>query len=359
MNTKFKINLNSKLIKYISILGLILICIATILNNINNKQTINTDNINFYKSKEAAFIGDNMIFAQNLDGGWNKRIYNKSLFKFFDILHFKYKKLFLTSSIDNDATVTEIEYLSKLYTETKITKYKKSAMKGIRYLLKIQYPNGGFPQRASKASLEYQYQITFNDRAMINVLQLFKDIIDKKEQYSYIDPHTYEKIITSYNKGIDCILKTQMTSGMWAAQYDRKKLTPCYGRTYEPPAIDTRESADIVLFLMKIDNPSNEIKNSIEKAVNWYNENAIKNKELKTCNQNKYSVLKLVNCSACKPIWARFYDINKNIPIFSDRSKVIKYNISEINQERMFSYDWYISSGNIVLDNYKNWKTKN
>ena len=46
------------------------------------------------------------------------------------------------STIDNNATSTEIRYLSRIYLATGIEKYKDAALEGIRYLLKAQYPNG-------------------------------------------------------------------------------------------------------------------------------------------------------------------------------------------------------------------------
>ena len=45
------------------------------------------------------------------------------------------------STIDNNATSTEIRYLSRIYLATGIEKYKDAALEGIRYLLKAQYPN--------------------------------------------------------------------------------------------------------------------------------------------------------------------------------------------------------------------------
>lgn len=50
------------------------------------------------------------------------------------------------STIDNDATSTEIRYLSRIYLATQIGKYKDAALNGILYILNSQYPNGGFPQ---------------------------------------------------------------------------------------------------------------------------------------------------------------------------------------------------------------------
>lgn len=43
------------------------------------------------------------------------------------------------STIDNNATTTEIEYLARLYLATQKAKYKEGVLNGIQYLLKAQY----------------------------------------------------------------------------------------------------------------------------------------------------------------------------------------------------------------------------
>jgi PelA/Pel-15E family pectate lyase len=42
------------------------------------------------------------------------------------------------------------------------------------------------------------------------------------------------------------------------------------------------------------------------------------------------------------PLWARFYEIGTNRPIFSGRDSVVKYQLSEIEYERRTGYRWYV-----------------
>ena len=312
----------------------------------------------FYKTKKASKIGDNLLFFQNIDGGWNKNITMNIDLNALDKIYLRHKKDIWFSTIDNDATVTEIDYLSKLYNATGKEKYKDAVRKGLIYLLVIQYENGGFPQKIFGVEHMYQLQITYNDKAMINVMRLLKKIVDDDEQYKFLDPNIREMALNAYERGIDCILKTQLKSGMWAAQYDRRLLIPCYGRSFEPPAIDTRESAEIVLFLMSIENPNDNIINAITKSIQWYKKNMITNKIPKTFIKKDKYYLHLTDCTECNPIWARFYELDRQIPIFSDRSERIKYDVSQISTERMFSYEWYVDAGNRVLEEYKIWKQK-
>ena len=40
-------------------------------------------------------------------------------------------------------------------------------------------------------------------------------------------------------------------------------------------------------------------------------------------------------------VWARFYEIGTNRPMFSGRDSIKKYAVSEIEQERRIGYGWY------------------
>ena len=56
------------------------------------------------------------------------------------------------------------------------------------------------------------------------------------------------------------------------------------------------------------------------------------------------------------PLWARFYEIETNRPIFSGRDSVKKYDIAEIESERRNGYAWYGSWGEGVAKRYGQWK---
>jgi len=53
-------------------------------------------------------------------------------------------------------------------------KYRTAVLKGIDYILKAQYPNGGWPQfYPPRAETPYQRYITFNDDAMVSINAVF------------------------------------------------------------------------------------------------------------------------------------------------------------------------------------------
>jgi len=52
-------------------------------------------------------------------------------------------------------------------------------------------------------------------------------------------------------------------------------------RAFEPPSICNEESAGVVKLLMNIKNPSKEVINSIQNAVQWFAESKILNTRVK------------------------------------------------------------------------------
>ena len=56
------------------------------------------------------------------------------------------------------------------------------------------------------------------------------------------------------------------------------------------------------------------------------------------------------------PLWARFYEIDTNRPMFSGRDGVKKYDIAEIESERRNGYAWHGAWGADVLKRYMVWK---
>lgn len=159
------------------------------------------------------------------------------------------------STIDNNATTTEIQYLARLYQATQKEKYKEGVLKGIQYLLKAQYDNGGWPQFYPRPT-GYYVQITYNDNAMVRVMQQLREIYEKQSPYTFIPDETCQQARKAFDKGIECILRTQVRQNgeltVWCAQHDRITLEPCKARAYELPSLSGQESDNIVLLLMSL-----------------------------------------------------------------------------------------------------------
>jgi PelA/Pel-15E family pectate lyase len=59
------------------------------------------------------------------------------------------------------------------------------------------------------------------------------------------------------------------------------------------------------------------------------------------------------------PLWARFYEIESNQPIFADRDGVPKSTLADIGYERRNGYSWYGRWPQKLLETeYPEWKQK-
>jgi pectinesterase len=316
-------------------------------------------------SDEAKRVAENVLLYQRDIGGWPK---NMAMHK--PLSDDQQRELLAIKSstedvtIDNGATFSEMVFLSKMYQFNPDERYKTAFVKGLDYLLDAQYENGGWPQFYPLRKGYYSH-ITFNDDAMINVLRIMKEISSSSGYFS-INPssETIKRTEKALQKGIDCILKTQYRQNgvltAWCAQHDEKTLLPAKARAYELPSLSGKESAQIVLFLMSLPNPSEEIKSSIKHAVVWFEKTKISGvKEIKIYNEKgKIIDKKLVKDETAGPLWARFMELKDNSPFFCDRDGIKRLSYDSISMERKTGYAWYTDEPEEVLKKYPKWVKK-
>ncbi|HEX2925817.1 MAG TPA: pectate lyase [Ruminiclostridium sp.] len=282
----------------------------------------------WFGSSEGIALADSIVQYQLSDGGWRKDMTVST------------SGSWGKSTIDNKTTTSQITVLAKTYNQTKNSKYMNSCMKGIDLLLNGQYSNGGWPQVFNDAGT-YHAHITYNDDAMIHVMNILTNVSKKAGDFTFIDSTRASKAATAVQKGIQCILNTQIiVNGVktaWCQQHDEVTLKPASARAYELPSICTSESVGIVNFLKSISNPGTDITEAINAAVNWFAKVQITG--IKVVNTGDDRIV--VTDSSAPPVWARFYEIGTNRPMFVDRDGSIHYQLSEISQERRAGYAWY------------------
>lgn len=319
------------------------------------------DRFFYLYTDEAKRIADNLVLYQLESGAWQKNVYFPA-----EITAEQKKKISANKkhvewgTIDNGSTTTEIIYLSKMYNVVRDEKYKKAALKGIEYLLEAQYENGGWPQFYPNAK-GYARHITYNDNAMVNVMRVLQDIFEYDPLYWYVPTSLREKAKTAFDKGVQCILATQVVQDgkptVWCAQHDFETLAPAKARAYELPSLSGQESDNIVLLLMDIPNPSPEIVAAVENAIAWFEKSKIEGIRLEYYrNDEGKRDYHVVACEKCPVLWARFYELDTNRPFFCDRDGIKKYDVSQIGHERRTGYSWYNNDGRSVLARYKMWK---
>jgi PelA/Pel-15E family pectate lyase len=320
-----------------------------------------------HKTTDLKEIGDNILLYQKNNGGWPKN------YDIFAVLTPAQKdsliqaKSVLNTTFDNGTSYTHVAALAQIYSSIGDERYKNAALKGIDFILSAQYSNGGWPQYYPLEN-NYSRHITYNDGAMIGILQLLKDITDGKQQYAFIDQKHREKIKKAYQKGLDCTVQLQIKDGgkltAWCQQYDEVSLQPAWARKFEPPCICNSESSEIVLFLMSIQHPDKKIIEAVKTTVKWFDESRILNTRVKTVNAppmtTPYRVSTtdrvVVDDAGAPPIWTRYYELKTHRPMFCNRDSSIVYSLAEVERERRDGYGWYTYAPQKVLDRYAAWQ---
>lgn len=321
----------------------------------------------WYGSDEAKLVAENVLLAQKEIGGWEKNKPYHKKFSASERAHYVNDKAEIGATFDNNATITELRFLAKVYSHFNDERYKKAFEKGLNYIFISQYKNGGWPQfyPVRKGHVAYSGHITYNDDAMVNTMNFLNEIFSGKEDYAslQISKGTKEKARKSYEKGIQCILNTQIVKDgkatVWCAQYDEITLAPANARSYELSSYSGSESVGIVQLLMDIKTPSKKVIASVKGAISWFESHKIEgiriDREVST-NGKKNKVV--VKDPKSEPLWARFYDLKTEKPFFCSRDGIKRNSLSEISDNRRNGYGWYTNAPEKVLKRYPVWESK-
>lgn len=318
----------------------------------------------WYATEQAAEVAQKVLSYQTEKGGWpkNQKFHSKVDEKYMR----EVKESGIGATIDNEATTTEMRFFAKMYKATKNKEYKTAFLKGLDYLFEAQYDNGGWPQfYPYRSSTPYSRCITYNDGAYVNVMNLLADIYNEDESFAALklSRKTKKAAKESFDKGVDCILKTQIVVNgeltVWCAQHDQNTLAPAAARAYELVSFSGGESAEIVKLLMSLPSPSPEIVASIKGAVKWFDESKIVDRKRVVFIADNGEKDSRLEYSKGHNLWARFYDIETNKPFFCDRDGIKKATLEEIGQERRGGYAWYRTEPNAILKAYPKWLKDN
>lgn len=332
----------------------------------NWSDIIRKNDASWFGTDEAKKIAENVLLYQRDIGGWPKNIQMQEELtpqQKKDLIVLKKDTKEITT--DNGATCQEMLFMSKMYVQIKDDRYKESFLKGFNYLLEAQYDNGGWPQ-FFPLKKGYYTHITYNDDSMVNILNIIREVSEGTNFYS-IKPSAeiVEKAKKSFDKGIDCILKTQYKQNgvltAWCAQHDEFTLSPANARAFELASLSGYESTKIVLLLMSIEKPSPEIITAVKSAHAWFEKTKISNLEEKRTLNDAGKIIdkKMIVTKNAAPIWARFMELDNNEPFFCDRDGIKKKTLDEIGSERRNGYSWYSDAPKEVLKKYPAWAIKN
>lgn len=230
-----------------------------------------------------------------------------------------------------------------------------SFSRGLGYVLAAQYPNGGWPQ-VWPLQGGYHDAITYNDGAMTSILDLLAAVSAGNNEFAFVSRDGRAEAERALQKGLRCVLATQLTTNgvrtAWCQQYDVLTLAPTAARNYEMPSLSSGESAGIMQWLMRLPTPDSNIVTAVRATAAWFNQVAIRDQEFRRLGDDGRQ---LVATPGGGPIWARYYEIGSNRPLFGDRDKSIHDTVSEISRERRDGYAWFNTAPETALKRYARW----
>jgi PelA/Pel-15E family pectate lyase len=236
-----------------------------------------TGDIYYFHAAEKA--ANAAIWGQLACGGWNyivdfagdrslKNWYNtigKNGWRLEEFQHY-----YGNATFDDDVSSDAAKFLLRMYLENLDPKYKYSLDKAIDFVLKSQYPIGGWPQRyplkydfVHHGKPDYTSFFTFNDDVVwenVNFLILCYLTLGEER---FLDP---------INRGMNFYIITQQGAPQagWAQQYTMD-LKPAGARTYEPNGLLPGYTAVHCHLLMQFYRLTGEAKflSGIPKALDW------------------------------------------------------------------------------------------
>ena len=265
--------------------------------------------------------------------------------------------------IELDATTTELQFLARVVAGDKTAggkttePYRAAILRGVEYLLAAQFPNGGWPQ-VWPLEGGYHDAITFNDGAVTEPLEVLQDVADGKGGFAFVSQTMRKRASVSMTEGIAIIIRTQLRAKgsesartAWAQQFDALNLQPVSGRNYEPAAQCASESAAMILFLMSLPQPAPRVIDAVYSAADWFRKTTIRDVAFGRGADGR----RLISAPGAGPIWARYYEIGTDRPIFGDRDKSIHDDVNEISLERRNGYSWYNAAPKAALERFIEW----
>jgi PelA/Pel-15E family pectate lyase len=267
----------------------------------------------WYGSAESQAVADIVLSVQKANGGWmkNDQLHQLSATQLATLQADRNGR----SCLDNAATTMEMRFLAKVYQGCQVEKYREAFGKGLQLIFTAEKANGGWSQYwPLSGNGSYHDYITFNDNLMTNVMKLLRDIQSNTgDSKDIVDEATREQCQTSFDKGLEVILKCQVddngTKSAWCAQHDPVDFLPTEGRPHEHPSVSGSESAALLSFLMTLPNPSAELQAAINAGVTWLDAHKIEGKAIEDYTNGDGVADRRIVDRPGSAIWGRFIQL--------------------------------------------------
>ncbi|WP_229418077.1 pectate lyase [Massilia sp. Root351] len=323
----------------------------------------------WYSGAEARRVAANIASFQTPAGGWGKNA-DRSAAPRQRGQHYVVDDMYpgagatrdawsYVGTIDNNATTSELRFLARVQAQAPGADgdaYRAAFLKGLRYLLNAQFPNGGYPQ-VYPLQGGYHDAITYNDNAMGSVVLLMSEIAAAQGDFAFVPAALAGEAAAANARSVKLIVATQLVAGGvrtgWCQQYDALTAAPVGARNFEPVALASGESAGLITLLMRLPDPAPDTVAAVRNAAAWLRRAALR--DVAWTGKEPGVGRKLVAKPGAGPLWSRFYDLATMKPIFGDRDRSIHDDVNAISLERRNGYAWFSNGPAKVLEAYERW----
>jgi len=317
----------------------------------------------WYETDEARKLADTVLSFQTPTGAWSKSVDYKAgprtpgthwTTQDADGWHY-------CGTLDNRSTTEQIEFLARGFLATKRTDCRDAASRGLQWLLDAQFPNGGWPQ-VYPLEPGYHEAITLNDDAIVHAMEVVRSASIGETPFAFLEETMRKKAALAYEQAVACMLACQVEiagqKSVWCAQHDPLSLAPVAARLKEPPSLSGAESAELLKFLMRKGPTDTQVLAAIESGVAWLEQHKITDMRKTKTESGKTDYVK--DASATEVLWARFYDLENGLPIFSGAQDGKIYSTyHEMVEHNKVSYDYYTTKPrDIVSKELVKWKKR-
>lgn len=330
----------------------------------------------WYAGPEARRVADTVLSFQTPAGGWGKnqdragppRLRGQNYVPIEKLPAYAQEDIKsadqvwrYVGTIDNNATINELRFLARVQANLpgeEGAPYRAALLKGLRYLLTAQFPNGGWPQ-VFPLQGGYHDALTYNDGALQQTANLLADAGARQGDYAAVPAHLAAEARAAVDRAVALVVRTQVViegkRTLWGQQHDALTLGPVGARNFEPASLASDESVDLLLFLMRQPDPSPEIVAAVDGGIAWLRGHALRDVEW-TKKPAGSEGRRLVAAPGAGPLWARIYDLRTAQPIFGDRDKTIHDDVNELSAERRNGYSWFTTSPAGLFAAYERWR---
>lgn len=201
-----------------------------------------------------------------------------------------------TATFDDNNSQAALRCLMAVDRATSDPEIHAAVERAIAFFLKAQFANGAWPQRYPLASKGYSRFYTFNDNAMNDCISTM---------WEAWETYGREACRESAVRGGRFIIQSQLKPPQagWAQQYDHD-LRPAPARWFEPSAVCSAVTVRNIgtLIDLHVGTGDSAFLEPIPAAVEWLRRSTLRPR-----------------------VWARFYELETNRPIYANNDRKIVY----------------------------------